>query len=214
MFVCVSVCCFRPVQMYIYIYVAVCAVCVAVCHTIAESVASETRICEQILKSQLWVIFHIGLSSEQTAIHICVRIYIHRCVWHTHTHTHAHTLVIQTIASTEIHMQVYIYTCISCGKLGSKRTEIYIFDRIIHGTWVGIYRYIYMYIGIYTYMRYIHMYEDTYIHICRYMYIYTYTLYICLIYMYTCLIHIYKFDSYGVATISRLLKITGLFCRM
>ena len=28
------------------------------------------------------------------------------------------------------------------------------------------------------------------------------------------LIYIHAFDSYGVATVSRLLKFTGLFCRM
>jgi len=74
--------------------------------------------------------------------------------------------------------------------------------------YVCIYVYIYIHIYIYTYIC-THTYVHINIYICTYIYIHLY-LYDVSKYIRICL-HTY---TYGVATISRLLRIMGLFCRI
>jgi len=83
---------------------------------------------------------------------------------------------------------------------------------------VYVYMYIYMYIHIYIYVCIcIYVHTCRYSCICIYLYTYTYTyictcIYIVCIYVYTCMyVHMYVCSDYGEASISRLLKITGLF---
>ena len=94
---------------------------------------------------------------------------------------------------------------------------------------VFIYLYIYIYICIYIYIYiYIHMYiyirihicvcisVYIYIHICVYIYIHMYTIYtyMCVyIYIFICMRAFLVWIWYGVATIRRLLKMIGLFCK-
>ena len=61
-----------------------------------------------------------------------------------------------------------------------------------------VYTRIYMYIPLYT---------------CIYTYIHVYTGIYMYVHVYICNMYIYVY-TYGVATISRLLKILGLFCRV
>ena len=76
-----------------------------------------------------------------------------------------------------------------------------------------------MYIRIFMYIHilictYIYIYTHIYIYVCMYVYTYVYVcIYICIcIYRHT-YIHIYLKPRYGVATMSRRLKIIGLFCK-
>jgi len=113
------------------------------------------------------------------------------------TYTYAHVCIL------------YAYICIS----------VYICVYIHIHTCIYIYIYIYIHIYVYTYV-YIYMCVYTHLHICIYVYIYT------CVYIYMCIyIHIYihreifmyiHIDTWyvlWVATISRLLKLIGLFCR-
>jgi len=103
---------------------------------------------------------------------------------------------------------------------------------------------LYMYVHMYTCTcTYMHIYTCTHVYLCIYMYVFCATInhlrhtqscvicamctcyvyiYMCALYTCTCIhiylcIYMYKYCaacSYGVATISRLFKIIGLFCRI
>jgi len=112
---------------------------------------------------------------------------------------------------------VYVYTC----------TSIYIYMGIYVWMNIRIRIYMHMYIYMYVYICiYVHMCIYVYMYICiQFISIYVYILYVNM-YLYLC-IYIYVFmyicihfctdldacPSYGVATISRLLKMIGLFCK-
>jgi len=68
--------------------------------------------------------------------------------------------------------------------------------------------YICVYMYIYLYM---HIYRFTRIHVCIYRYMY---IYMCIYALPADERHTGMTSGYGVATISRLLKIIGLFCRL
>ena len=118
---------------------------------------------------------------------------MHRHTYHSLSHLLSHPL---TQAPPRIDINVY---------------RIHIYIRIY--TYTRIYIHIYAYTHTYTYIH-----VHTNIHMRIYVYIYIYE---CIqIHMYTRSTHTYKpvenahmYSGYGVATISRRLKIIGLFCK-
>jgi len=77
-----------------------------------------------------------------------------------------------------------------------------------------VYTYVYIYIHKHITNMYIYRYGCGAFRICTYTYIYMY-IYICIynMYIYKHTIVAFYHGCYGMATISRLLKITGLFCK-
>ena len=118
-------------------------------------------------------------------IYICIRTHAHICIF-KHIYTHVHIWI--------TYMCIYKYGTIHSGVIPE---QLCAFAKI-HPS-----HSIYMYIHIYTY-TYTYMY--IYIHVCICLYIYAYT--------YIHYKYAYNYIRYGMATITRLLEIIGLFCRI
>jgi len=150
---------------------------------------------------KIYVYIYVSIYIICTYIHMilfwhALHIYIFKLIWHTLVSTKPPVYIRRLHICVYIYVYIYIYTylCILY-------VNIFICILFWH-TW---------YIYIYTHLTYLSVNKAlglhaTAIYVCMYLYTYLHT-YLCTY------IYLYPVLTYGVATIIRLLKITGLFCK-
>ena len=151
----------------------------------------------------------------QICMYICTK--EHTCMWLTCAHRNAcmYTPMYATCMQICTHMQ-----CLDALCYARMHTHLYVST----GMWEGI-------AGVYIFAYMLHIWVCTYVHTCGHMWA-TYRCVLCVVYIciYMCMwaymSHTYGSHiptcsyvgvyicAYGVATISRLLEIIGLFCRI
>jgi len=186
------------------VHVAVCedAVCcslfqsVPVCCNRVVSLETHSQSAQDTSARLPYMYIHMY---THTYIHIYIPIHTHKCAY-----THAGILSTKQQRAHAIYVYTYVYVRIHTYVCIRTYTYVRIHTYSCHiGIYICIYIYSHIYIYIYhTYLRiyiHTHIYIPIRIHICTHAY---------------SAHNSSALTSYGVDTISRLLKITGLFCRI